>query len=244
MNEHIVSAYEDELSELGNKIARMGGLAEKQLLDATDALRHLDTGKAATVIKSDAAIDNLEREVEEQAILMIARRQPMALDLREIMAAIRIAADLERIGDLAKNIAKRVNSLNGEHQPKRLIHGIGRMSRLALEHLNIVLNSYAHKDIEKAVHVWEHDEEIDAMYTSVFRELLTYMMEDPRKITPCTHLLFAAKNIERIGDHATNIAETVYFLVNGEPLNDERPKSDQSPYTRMAPQKDEDGASD
>lgn len=234
MHEHIVSAYEDELSELGSKIARMGGLAEKQLLDATDALRHLDTAKAKAVINSDKAIDEIEREVEEQAILMIARRQPMALDLREIMAAIRIAADLERIGDLAKNIAKRVGSLNGEHQPKRLIHGIGHMSHLALEQLSLVLDSYAQKEVDKAVHVWEQDEKIDAMYTSVFRELLTYMMEDPRKITPCTHLLFAAKNIERIGDHATNIAETIYFLVNGEPLSDERPKSDASPYTKMS----------
>ena len=236
MNEHIVTAYEDELTELGNKISQMGGLAEKQLTDATEALRSLDLEKARKVIQSDKQIDQIERELEEQAILMIARRQPMAVDLRKIMAAIRISADLERIGDLAKNIAKRVNGLNGEHQPKRLIHGISHMSHLAMEHLNIVLDSYSRSDIEKAVYVWRHDEEIDAMYTSVFRELLTYMMEDPRKITPCTHLLFAAKNIERIGDHATNIAETIYYLVKGEPLTDERPKGDMSPYTSASSQ--------
>ncbi len=235
MNEHIVSAYENELTELSTKIALMGGMAEKQLLDATNALRKMDIEKAHNVIKADEKIDGIEREIEELAILVIARRQPMALDLREIMAAIRISSDLERIGDLAKNIAKRVDVLNGERQPKRLIRGIKHMSHLALEHLNIVLDAYMKKDIEKAIFVWQNDEEIDAMYTSVFRELLTYMMEDPRQITPCTHLLFAAKNIERIGDHATNIAETIYFLVNGEPLQDDRPKGDASPYTRISP---------
>ncbi|MBZ0215977.1 MAG: phosphate signaling complex protein PhoU [Fimbriimonadaceae bacterium] len=235
MNEHIVSAYEDELNELGGQIALMGGLAERQLLDATDALRDMDSGKADRVIKADKQLDEIERDIEEQAILMIAKRQPMATDLREIMAAIRISSDLERIGDLAKNIAKRVNGLNGEQQPKRLIHGITHMSQLAMEHLNIVLDAYSQKNVEKAIYVWQNDEEIDAMYTSVFRELLTYMMEDPRKITSCTHLLFAAKNIERIGDHATNISETIYFLVKGEPLSDDRPKGDASPYTRLSP---------
>ena len=157
----------------------------------------------------------------------------MALDLREIMAAIKISTDLERIGDLSKNIAKRVLALGREVHPKRLIRGVEHMSRLSQEQLKRVLDSYSQRDGDTALDVWHRDGEIDAMYTSLFRELLTYMMEDPRNITSCTHLLFAAKNIERIGDHATNIAETVYYLVHGEPLTDERPKADKSSTTAV-----------
>ncbi len=231
MSEHIVSAFAEELSILGGKIAEMGGLAEKQLIQSTDALASLNVDIAREVIDSDQQLDDLEREVEEHAILLIARRQPVALDLREVMAAIRLSTDLERIGDLAKNIAKRVIAIEGEHPRKRLIHGIERMSLLTMDQLKRVLDSYSRMDISSAVEVWHRDEEIDAMYTSLFRELLTYMMEDPRAITSCTHLLFAAKNIERIGDHATNMAETVHYLVTGEPIGDERPKDDQSSFT-------------
>ncbi|MBL4758691.1 MAG: phosphate signaling complex protein PhoU [Rhizobiales bacterium] len=233
MSEHIVTAFAEELSILGSKIAQMGGLAEKQLIQATDALASLNVDLAREVIELDQQLDDLEREVEEHAILLIARRQPVALDLREVMAAIRLSTDLERIGDLAKNIAKRVIAIEGARPRKRLIHGIERMSLLAMEQLKRVLDSYSRMDVAGAIEVWHRDEEIDAMYTSLFRELLTYMMEDPRAITPCTHLLFAAKNIERIGDHATNMAETVHYLVNGEPIGDERPKGDESSFTSI-----------
>jgi len=233
MSEHIVSAFEEELSTLGAKIFQMGGLAEKQLIQSTDALGDLNVELAREVIAADQQLDILEREVEEQAILLIARRQPVALDLREIMAAIRLSGDLERVGDLAKNIAKRVIAIEGTRHRKRLILGIERMSLLAMDQLKRALDSYSRKDITGAIEVWHRDEEIDYMYTSLFREMLTYMMEDPRKITPCTHLLFAAKNIERIGDHATNMAETIHYLVTGEAIGDERPKGDESSFTNV-----------
>ncbi len=182
--------------------------------------------RADRVIVADAAIDNLQREIEERSVLTIARRQPMAVDLREIVSALRIANDLERIGDLAKNIAKRVMPITADFHPQKLIRGVEHMAALVLTQLKQVLDSYASHDVEKAMGVWNGDEEIDAMCTSLFRELLTYMMEDPRHITFCIHLMFSAKNIERMGDHATNIAETVYFMVQGRPITDERPKGD------------------
>lgn len=232
MTDHIVSAYDEELADLNNKISQMGGLAEEQLGQALDALKRHDIQLADQVIASDKQIDVLEREIEEQAILLIAKRQPMARDLREVMTAIRIASDLERSGDLAKNIAKRVHALNGE-RPQSILSGLGNMGRQALAQLKDVLDAHAGHDAVKAVEVWRNDEEIDAKYNSLFRELLTYMMEDPRNIGPCTHLLFAAKNIERIGDHATNIAENVYYLVHGKTLDDERPKADVTSVTHM-----------
>jgi len=233
MTEHIVRAFEEELVTLGEKIAQMGGIVEQQLAEAVDALKRRDAEMAQKVISDDRTTDTFEHEIEEQAIVMIVRRQPMALDLREIMAAIRISAELERIGDLAKNVAKRVLAIGTESQPKRLIHGVEHMSRLAMEQLKDVLDSYSQRDAEKALAVWLRDEEVDAMYTSLFRELLTYMMEDPRNITACTHLLFAAKNVERIGDHTTNIAEMVYYLVHGQPLTDQRPKGDETSTTTV-----------
>ncbi|MDP2621209.1 MAG: phosphate signaling complex protein PhoU, partial [Hyphomicrobiales bacterium] len=220
MTQHIVRAFEEELVSLGEKIAQMGGIVEKQLAEAVSALHRRDSDLAQKVIADDKTADAYERQIEEQAILMIVRRQPMALDLREIMAAIRMSAELERIGDLAKNIAKRVLAIGTEGQPKRLIRGVEHMSRIAMQQLKDVLDAYSERDADKAVAVWRRDEEIDSMYTSLFRELLTYMMEDPRNITACTHLLFAAKNVERIGDHATNIAEMVHYLVHGEALTD------------------------
>lgn len=226
--EHIVTSYEDELAELDKKIAQMGGLTEKQVAQAADALRHRDADLAASVIEADAKIDELQLEIEEQAITMIARRQPMALDLRQIMAAVKITADLERIGDLAKNIAKRTLSIHSEKQPNQLVHGMKSMQELALEQLKDVLDAYADRNTGMALAVWRGDEEIDAIYNSLFRELLTYMMEDPRNIGLCTHLLFCAKNLERIGDHTTNIAETVHYLVVGEAITSERPKSDET----------------
>lgn len=226
--EHIVTSYEDELDSLDKKIAQMGGLTENLVGQAADALRMRDTELAAQIIEDDARIDEFELEIEEQAITMIARRQPMALDLRQIMAAVKITSDLERIGDLAKNIAKRVLSIHNEKQPSQLVHGMKSMQALALSQLKDVLDAYTERNTDKALSVWRRDEEIDAIYNSLFRELLTYMMEDPRNIGLCTHLLFCAKNMERIGDHTTNIAETVHFLVLGTAIPAERPKGDET----------------
>ena len=207
-------------------VAEMGGLAEKQIADSIDALAKRDGERARRVVAADAGIDALQHEIEEKAVLTIARRQPMAVDLREIVSALRIANDLERIGDLAKNIAKRVMPITADFHPQKVIRGVEHMASLVLAQLKQVLDAYASHDLEKALVVWNGDEEIDAMCTSLFRELLTYMMEDPRHITFCIHLMFSAKNIERMGDHATNIAETVYFMVQGRPITEERPKGD------------------
>ena len=230
MPDHISSAYDAELQDLRRNVSEMGGVAEKMLADATSALVRRDTPLAQAVIGADARLDVLQRETEEQAILTLVRRQPMAIDLRETVAAIRTSGDLERIGDLAKNIAKRVMAVSGQFQPQKIVVGVQHMSDLALGQLKDVLDAYAQKDDRAALDVWQRDGAIDALYTSLFRELLTYMMEDPRNITFCTHLLFAAKNIERIGDHTTNIAETVHYLVTGENLAGERPKNDRSSF--------------
>jgi phosphate transport system protein len=230
MPDHISSAYDAELQDLRRNVSEMGGIAEKMLADATNALVRRDTQLAQAVIGADARLDVLQRETEEQAILTLVRRQPMAIDLRETVAAIRISGDLERTGDLAKNIAKRVTAVSGQFQPQKMVAGVQHMSDLALGQLKDVLDAYAQKDDVAALDVWQRDGAVDALYTSLFRELLTYMMEDPRNITFCTHLLFAAKNIERIGDHTTNIAETVHYLVTGENLAGERPKNDRSSF--------------
>jgi phosphate transport system protein len=230
---HIVTSYDEELAALAQKIAEMGGLAEQHVADSVSALAGRNTALAQRVIGSDEHIDELQRQVEETAILMIARRQPMAQDLREIVAAIHIANDLERVGDLAKNTAKRVIAIEGNFSSSRLVAGVEHIAEMCLAQLKHVLDAYAGRDLKAALRVWERDDEIDSMYTSLFRELLTYMMEDPRNITFCTHLLFCAKNIERIGDHATNIAETLYYLITGEPLTDERPKKDTSSLTSV-----------
>jgi phosphate transport system protein len=226
MNEHTAKAFDADLQEISRKVAEMGGLAERQIADSIDALSLRDADRAQRVIAVDASVDALQRDVEEKTILTIARRQPMAVDLREIVGALRVANDLERIGDLAKNIAKRVMAIDGAFHPPKLMRGVEHMSALVLGQLKAVLDSYAGRDLEGALAVWKGDEEIDAMCTSLFRELLTYMMEDPRNITFCIHLMFCAKNIERMGDHATNIAETVYYMIEGRALADERPKGD------------------
>ena len=214
-------------------VAEMGGLAEKQVADAVDALARRDTTLAQRVTVADVQIDTLQHEIEEKAVLTIARRQPMAVDLREIVSALRISNDLERIGDLAKNIAKRVIALNAEFPPPKLIRGVEHMTDLLLGQLKAVLNAYARRSVAEAMAVWRGDEEIDAVCTSVFRELLTYMMEDPRNITFCIHLLFCAKNIERMGDHATNIAETVHYMIEGKPITDQRPKGDTTSFAAL-----------
>jgi phosphate transport system protein len=225
MNEHTAKAFDADLQELTRMVAEMGGLAEKQIADSVDALAERDVDRSQGVVASDVAIDRLQHEIEEKAVLTIARRQPMAVDLREVVGALRVASDLERIGDLAKNIAKRV-ALTGDFHPQKLIRGVEHMAAMVLGQLKEALDSYAAHDLTKAMTVWNGDEEIDALCTSLFRELITYMMEDPRNITFCMHLMFCAKNIERMGDHATNIAETVYYMIEGRPIADQRPKGD------------------
>ena len=228
MSEHTVSAYDEELTAMAGKIAEMGGLAEKAFADAVHALVSQDLDLAKSTIANDVRLDALHQEVEVKLIEIIARRQPMGQDLREVTAATRIANDLERVGDLAKNVAKRVIAIDSDLQSKKLAIGVEHMTELALSQLKLVLDAYTRKDAETARKVQEQDAEVDAIYTSLFRELLTYMMEDPRVITQCVHLLFCAKNIERIGDHATNIAENVYYMVTGERLPEERAKVDET----------------
>ena len=228
MPDHTVKSYEEELALLDKRIAHMGGLAEHILGQSFHALERRDPQLAEAVVKTDKSIDQLQREIEEQIVSMIARRQPMADDLRHIIGAMRITGDLERIGDLAKNMGKRALALAHEQHPKQLMSGLRHMVELALRQLKDVLDAYAERDIEKAQRVWRQDEQIDAMYNSLFRELLTYMMEDPRNIGLSTHLLFGAKNVERVGDHTTNIAETVIYLVRGSAVTEDRPKGDES----------------
>lgn len=234
MKEHIVRSYEEELALLDRRIAQMGGLAENALGQAFDALEKRDPNLAEAVIESDKAIDRLQREIDEQVVKMIARRQPLADDLRHVIAALRITSDLERIGDLAKNTAKRALAISQEPYPKPLMSGLRNMVERALRQLKDVLDAYAERNSELALAVWREDEQIDAMYNSIFRELLTYMMEDPRNIGLCTHLLFGAKNIERIGDHTTNIAEIVQYLVHGQSILDDRPKGDRTSSTLIS----------
>ena len=233
-DQHTVRAFDKDLELLERRIAEMGGIAEKMVIEAVDALSSGDSALAHQVVETDARLDTLQREIEEQAVVMIARRQPLAYDLRQIMSALRISNDLERIGDLGKNIAKRAVAVVSEQQPKQLMLGLKHMGELALGQLKDVLDAFIERDADRALKVWYKDEEIDAMYNSLFRELLTYMMEDPRNIGLCTHLLFGAKNIERIGDHATNIAETVYYLVHGTTITDQRPKGDTTSSTPVA----------
>ena len=233
MSEHTIKAFDADLQDLTRVVAEMGGLAERQIVNAVEALDKRDIALAERVIADDGKIDALQREIEEKTILTIARRQPMAIDLREIVGALRVSNDLERIGDLAKNIAKRVAALDADFQPQQVMRGVEHMADLVLAQIKDVLDSFARRDAAEALAVWRNDEEIDAVNNSLFRELLTYMMEDPRNISFCTHLLFCAKNIERMGDHATNIAETVYYMVEGRTMAEERPKGDTTAVTNV-----------
>jgi phosphate transport system protein len=235
MSDHIAKAYDNDISSLKTQLSEMGGLAEEQLASAIQALSRRDTVMADQVIRNDDKLDELERRIEEKAILTIAKRQPMALDLREIVVAIRVASDIERIGDLAKNTAKRTHAIS-EALPRKLSTGLARMGAMAQAQLKQVLDAYAERDDQKGLAVWRADEDLDALYNSIFRELLTYMMEDPRNISLCTHLLFGAKNLERIGDHTTNIAENIHYLIHGKTILETRPKKD---VTAMMRQSDE-----
>jgi len=235
--DHTSKAFDTDLQEITRRVAEMGGIAERQIADSVQALVERDVALGERVIAVDPTIDVLQRDVEEKAILTIARRQPMAIDLRDIVGAMRVANDLERIGDHAKHIGKRVVALDGDFYPQKLIRGVEHMSTLVLAQLKQVLDAYASRDVQSALAVWNGDEEVDSMCTSLFRELLTYMMEDPRNITFCMHLMFCAKDIERMGDHATNIAETVYYMVEGSPITDPRPKGDTTSFPTGLSQK-------
>ncbi|HEX5320465.1 MAG TPA: phosphate signaling complex protein PhoU [Stellaceae bacterium] len=236
MAEHIIKSYDDELSRLSKMIVEMGGLAESQLAAAIDAVTRRDSALAARVVEGDAAVDALERELDNLAIRLLALRQPMARDLREIFVALKIGSDLERICDYAANVAKRSIAL-AQTPPIQPVHSLPRMAHLALRLIKDVIDAYVAHDADKALQVWRSDEELDEMYASLFREFLTYMMEDPRNIGASTHLLFMAKNIERIGDHATNIAENLYYLVHGTALTEARPKGDKSSMEVVGPER-------
>lgn len=220
---HTVRSYDEELAHLTNMIARMGGLAEAQLESAIQAMIRRDSDLAGKVIAADVKVDEIEHEVHSFTVRLLALRQPVASDLRHIVGALKISGDLERIADYAANVAKRTLVLN-QIPPVRPTAGVPRLARVVQEVVKDVLDAYIEQDDAKAIKVWRQDEEVDAMYTGLFRELITYMMEDPRNLTACIHLMFIAKNIERIGDHATNIAETIHFLVKGTPILEARPK--------------------
>ena len=229
--EHTAKAFDEDLQELARLVAEMGGLVERQIVDSVDSLIRRDINLSARVVATDVELDKLQHMIEERGVLTIARRQPMAVDLREIVGALRVATDLERMGDLSKNIAKRVAALDSDFHPLKLIRGLEHMTDLVQSQVKAVLDAYAAHDVPAAMVVWKGDEEVDAICTSLFRELLTYMMEDPRNIGFCIHLMFCAKNIERIGDHATNIAETVFYMIEAQPIGASRPKGDMTSFS-------------
>ena len=237
MTDHTTKAFDVDLRELTRMVEEMGARVLKQIADSLDALASHDSDLGQRAIAVDPEIDSLQHAIEEKAVLTIARRQPMAIDLREIIGAVRISNDLERVGDLSKNIGKRILPLAADVHPENLMLGVERMGELVLGRMREVLDSYSRRDLDVALTVWNGDEEVDSLCTSLFRELLTYMMEDSRNITYCIHLMFCAKNIERMGDHATNIAETVYYIIEGRALAEQRPKGDTTSFASMLAEK-------
>jgi len=227
MNEHIVRSYEDELNSLAAECVRMGGLCEAQVADAVTGVVKRNQELAAAVVLRDDKLDEAERDIERKTIRLIALRQPVADDLRRAVAAMKVANNLERCGDLAKNIAKRTLVIIESDPLTPLTRSIERMGKLVLGRLSSVLDAYSRSDLERALAVWSQDDEVDEHYNSLFRELLTYMMADPRTITACAHMLFVAKNLERIGDHATNIAEIIHYEITGAEMVGGRPKTDE-----------------
>ena len=223
MSQHTLRSYDEELAQLTNAITRMAGLAEAQLTSAVQAMMKRDSDLASRVVSADANVDELELDLQQLTVRLLALRQPVAGDLRQIVAALKTSSEIERIGDYAANVAKRTLILN--HLPAvRPAGAVHHLSRLVQSILKDVIDAYIERDVEKAIRVWHRDEEVDDLYNGLFRELLTYMMEDPRTITACSHLMFIAKNIERIGDHATNIAEILHYSVTGTPILGARPK--------------------
>jgi len=233
-HEHLVKSYGQELKRLRDMMTEMGGIVENQVALAAEAIMRRDSAAATKVVEGDPKVDALERDIEQFVIRLLALRQPMASDLRLIVAALKIAGDLERIGDYAANVAKRSIVLAQFALPYSLA-GLAHMAHLVQGQLKSIIDALGASDSDKAVEVWRSDQVVDDIYNAIFRELITYMMEDPRNITPCTHLLFIVKNLERIGDHATNIAETVYYAIKGEVLPDVRPKGDTSAYAIIRP---------
>ena len=226
LHDHIVKSYDEEQRRLLGEILRMGEMAAAQLEAALDVVERRDDRAAERIVANDEAIDAIEREIDHD-VMRLALRGPMARDLRTILAALKVAADIERIGDYASNVAKRSMVLN-QTAPVAPARGLPALARLASSLLAEALEAYRLRDANRAAAMRARDAELDAAYTSLFRELLTYMAEDPKQITPCTHLLFMAKNIERIGDHATNIAENTWFLVHGESMAGSREKADKT----------------
>jgi phosphate transport system protein len=232
MSEHILKSFDDELTQLNTSIARMGQLSQTQLAGAIDSLLLRDSTVAAHVVKSDLEVDELERDVDARAIRVLALRQPIARDLRQVLASLRIAIEFERICDFAANIAKRAIALDA-HSPDEWINELAELGQLALKLLADVVIAFRDRDSEKALDVWAHDEQLDDVYTGIYRRLIDFMKAEPQRVPIGAHLLFIAKNIERIGDHATNVAESVYYLVTGETLAGPRPKGDKSSFDRI-----------
>ncbi|MBV8575036.1 MAG: phosphate signaling complex protein PhoU, partial [Acetobacteraceae bacterium] len=232
--EHLVKSFDANLKKLRDLLTEMGGIVESQVALAAEAIAERDAAAATRAVEADPQVDALEREIEQFVIRMLALRQPMAGDLRLIVAGLKITGDLERIGDYAANVAKRSIVLAQYTLPYSLT-GLAHMAHMVQEQLKSIIDALGSGDTGKAVEVWRSDQVVDDLYNALFRELITYMMEDPRNITPCTHLLFIAKNLERIGDHATNIAETIYYAVEGEVLSEARPKGDTSAYAVVRP---------
>jgi phosphate transport system protein len=232
--EHLVKSFDADLKRLRDMLTEMGGIVESMVAMSAEAIMERDSILATRVVEEDPKVDALERDVEQFVIRMLALRQPMASDLRRVVAALKITGDLERIGDYASNVAKRSIVLGQYNLPYSLA-GLAHMATMVQEQLKSIIDALGTNDTAKAIEVWRSDRVVDDIYNALFRELITYMMEDPRNITPCTHLLFIAKNLERIGDHATNIAETVYYAVEGETIADVRPKGDTSAYAVVRP---------
>jgi phosphate transport system protein len=232
---HTTKVFDCDLQELARAIAEMGGLAERQITEAIEALTTRDIGRAERIITADATIDIMQRNIEERAVETIARRQPVADDLRQVIGILRIANEIERIGDLAKNIGKRVIAINGEDMPRTSMSGVNHMATLMLAQLGDVLDSFARRDVAKAVEVWTRDQHIDKLCTSLSQQLLADMIENPIGASLGAHLMFCTKNLERMGDHATNIAEAVHYMVKGETLLRERPKADFTSMLTGAP---------
>ena len=222
---HLLSGQQSDLELIGSKISEMGGLAEELLSHALEAVQRRDSDLAAQVVERDRALDRMESQLETMTMRSLAERGRTPEALRETIAALKVASTLERIGDLSKNIARRSQFLS-RNQPVRVVAPVVRMGRQTLVQLTEVLDAYTARDTALAVSVWSRDIEIDEIYNSLFRELITYMMEDPRTITACSQLMFVAKNLERIGDHTTFIAEMAYYVVEGKPLGDDRPKGE------------------
>ena len=225
-SKHTTKVFDADLQELARAIAEMGGLAERQIGEAIEALMTRDSGRAQRIIAADATIDVMQRNIEERAVETIARRQPVADDLRQVIGVMRIAREIERIGDLAKNIGKRITAINHEDMPRMSMSGVNHMATLMLAQLRDVLDSFARRDVAMAVEVWTRDQVIDRLCTSLSQQFLADMMQKPVGVSLGAHLMFCTKNLERMGDHATNIAEAVHYMVKGETLLRERPKAD------------------